>query len=140
MMSKKVKIILLCVSVFAIVLIGMCSKVLATTHTSYLDMLAGNTTVTGAKRNYDAGNHQISFYITQMPYGDVEMTMSLHKHGWFGSTTNVADKTVNFYSTGETYSYSMGYHEKADYHYFFSTFGASGFGSFYADPVVMGSY
>lgn len=137
-MSKTSKILI--ILFIAIALICMCSKVFASYYTSYLDMLAGNTTVTGIKRNYDAGNHEISLHVTQLPYGNVRMYMALYKHGWFGSTSKVSEKTVDFYSTGTTYSYDMGNHPKADYHYFFSTFGDGRWGSFYADPVISRTY
>lgn len=139
-MSKKLKSILLVVAMAVVTLLAICSNVFAasTTYSSYIDMSAGNTTLTGSTRKYDQRNHKISFYVTSLS-GSANVHTSLHKKNLFNSTT-VQETNAYFDSTYKTYTYYMGNHDTGKYYYFFSTLGAGRYGSFTADPVNMTSY
>ncbi len=138
-MTRKEKILfVISMIVIVISLLAVCSKVFAasTTYTSYLDMLAGNTTCQGGTRQYNQRNHSISLTITQLPVAG-KMYISLVKDGFFSDTT-VSSKDNIEISQLKTYSFYMGNYDTGKYYYYFSTYGRGA--TFYANPVSMTCY
>ena len=138
-MTRKIQTVSI-IAIIVISLIAIGTKVFAanTTYPSYIDMLSGNTTLTGESRNYKQKNHKISFKVTKLT-AKTHMRTCLIKDGLLSNTT-VADTTVDFNAANKTYTYYMGSHATGKYYYYFSTLGQYYYGSFYADPVTMTSY
>lgn len=138
-MRRNVKIFF-AILLLLVSLIALTSTVFAesTTYTSYIDMLSGNTSLTGSSRQYNQRNHDISYTVTQLDTV-TNMYTKLVKDGFFSDTT-VYEQMVRFDSANKTYTYYMGNHDTGKYYYYFSTYGIGRTGAFYANPVNMRSY
>lgn len=136
-MTKKTKILfVVIISIISLIILGINVFAESTTYTSYLDMLAGNTTQQGSTRQYNQRNHSISLTITQLP-ATGKMYMSLVKDGFFSDTTVSSKDNIDIAQL-TTYSFYMGNHDTGKYYYYFSTFGRGA--TFYANPVHMTCY
>lgn len=136
-MTKKTKILLVVIiMMISLIILGIKVFAESTTYTSYLNMLAGNTTLKGSTRQYNQRNHSISLTITQLPVTG-KMYMELVKDGFFSDTTVSYKDNIDIVQL-KTYSFYMGNYDTGKYYYYFSTFGNPT--AFYANPVNMTCY